>query len=182
MERDARIAVITDISDRKLAEEKILVSEKQLSLIYSNVFDAIYYLSVEADNRFRFISVNQTFLNLTGLAENQIVDKLVDEIIPEPSLTMVTENYKKAIQQKRTIQWEEISAYPTGEKNGLVSITPLFDSNERCINLVGTVHDITERKHAEEELKLHRDHRRTRYSKDRRNWKLKKSTPSQQTG
>jgi PAS domain S-box-containing protein len=158
MEQDARIAVITDISDRKLAEEKIRVSEKQLSLIYSNVFDAIYYLSVEPDNRFRFISVNQTFLILTGLAENQIVNKLVDEIIPEPSLTMVTENYKKAIQEKRTIQWDEISVYPTGEKNGLVSITPLFDSNERCINLVGTVHDITERKYAEEELKLHRDH------------------------
>jgi PAS domain S-box-containing protein len=134
------------------------VSEKQLSLIYSNIFDAIYYLSVEPDNRFRFISVNQTFLILTGLSDNQIVNKLIEEIIPEPSLTMVTENYKKAIREKRTIQWEEISVYPTGEKNGLASITPLFDSNDNCINMVGTFHDITERKHAEEELKLHRNH------------------------
>jgi PAS domain S-box-containing protein len=156
--RNARVAVIIDITDRKKTEEYIKLREQQLSLIYSNVFDAVYFLSVEADKRFRFLSVNNTFLKLTGLRENQIANKYVDAIIPEPSLSMVVENYIKAINEKRTIQWEEISEYPSGKKFGLVSITPLFDSDNNCINLVGTVHDITERKKAEEELKLHRDY------------------------
>ena len=154
----ALVGISSDMTERKKAEEKIMIREKQLSLIYSNVYDAIYYLSVEPDNRFRFLSVNHTFLVLTGLTEDKITNKLVHEIIPEPSLSYVIKNYNKAIQGKKTIQWEEESDYPTGKKYGLVSITPLFDSSEKCINLIGTVHDITDRKHAEEELKLHRDH------------------------
>ncbi len=154
----ALVGISSDMTERKMAEEKINVREQQLSLIYSNVYDAIYFLSVEPDNRFRFLSVNPTFLVLTGLTEDQIVNKLVHEIIPEPSLSFVIENYTKAINAKTSIQWEEETDYPTGRKIGLVSITPLFDSNEKCINLIGTVHDITERKQAEEELKLHRDH------------------------
>lgn len=154
----ALVGISSDMTERKKTEEKIKVSEQQLSLIYSNVYDAIYFLSVEPDNRFRFLSVNHTFLILTGLTEDQIVNKQIHEIIPEPSLSFVISNYKKAINAKTSIQWEEETEYPTGRKIGLVSITPLFDSNEKCINLVGTVHDITERKQVEEELRLHRDH------------------------
>ena len=152
MERKARIAVVTDITERRLAEEEIQASQRQLSLIYSNVFDAIYYLGVEANDSFRFLSVNQTFLNLTGLEDNQITNKLVHDIIPEPSLSIVVENYKKAIEEKRTIQWEENTVYPAGKKIGLVTVTPLFDQNGLCTNLIGTVHDITDRKIAEEEI------------------------------
>lgn len=151
--KEARIAVITDITERKQAEEKILLSERQLSLIFDNVFDAIYLLGVESNEVFRFLSINRTFLTLTGLKEAQVANKLVNEIIPEPSLTMVVSNYKEAIREKKTVQWEETSQYPAGEKTGLVTITPLFDSNENCINLIGTVHDITERKKAEKEIR-----------------------------
>lgn len=144
--------------ERQKTERIIEVREQQLSLIYSNVLDAIYYLAVEPGERFRFLSVNHTFLTLTGHTENQILNKYVDEILQEPSLSGRLEKYRKAIEEKRTVQWEEISFFPSGEKNGMVSITPLFDSNGKCINMVGTVHDITARKRAEEELKLHRDH------------------------
>jgi PAS domain S-box-containing protein len=147
--KESRIAVVTDITERKQAEEKIQLSERQLSLIFDNVFDAIYLLGVESEGVFRFLSINRTFLNLTGLEDTQVANKLVNEIIPEPSLTMVVGNYKKAILEKQTVQWEETSQYPAGEKTGLVTITPLFDSNDNCINLIGTVHDITERKKAE---------------------------------
>lgn len=154
MGQEARIGVVTDITERKLAEQKIKVNEAQLSQIYKNVFDAIYYLGVESNDLFRFLSVNQMFLNLTGLQIDQIEDKPVHEIIPEPSLSMVVGNYKKAIMEKQTIQWEEISIYPAGKKVGLVTITPLFNTDGICTNLIGTVHDITERKKAEEEIQI----------------------------
>jgi PAS domain S-box-containing protein len=158
----SRIAVITDITERKITEEKLRTRESLLSLIYSHVQDAIYLLGVESDNIFRFLSINRSFLDLTGIQEEQIVDRMVNEIIPEPSLSLVIRNYKQAIDEKRTVQWEETSQYPAGIKTGMVTITPLFDSDGNCLNLVGTVHDITERKKAEEEihkLNLHLEER-----------------------
>jgi PAS domain S-box-containing protein len=146
------LSVIVDITEKKLTEELLRNRERILSLIYSHVQDAIYLVEVESDDNFRFLSINQTFLDLTGLKEEQIVTKLVTEIIPEPSLSLVINYYKQAIEEKRTVQWEETSQYPAGIKTGMVTITPLFDSGGNCKNLVGTVHDITERKKAEDEI------------------------------
>ncbi len=141
-----------DITKRKQAEAALLKSERQLSLIYSNVSDILYYLAVEPDDRFRFLGVNPSFSKATGLAESQVVGKLVQETIPEPSLALVLGNYKEAIRDKKTVRWVEVSVYPTGTKHGEVSVTPIFDANGHCTNLVGTVHDITERKQMEEAL------------------------------
>jgi PAS domain S-box-containing protein len=77
----------------------------------------------------------------------------VHEVIPEPSLTLVLRKYNQAILENTTLTWEEITEYPAGIKWGEVRVTPLFDANGRCTNLVGSVHDITERKLAEEKLR-----------------------------
>jgi PAS domain S-box-containing protein len=39
-----------------------------------------------------------------------------------------------------------------------VSVTPLFDEDGQCQHLIGTVHDISEQKRAEEQLRLVADH------------------------
>jgi PAS domain S-box-containing protein len=144
---------IRDITERKRVEEELEAKERQLSLIYRNVSEVLFFLSVEQNNRFRFLSVNQSFLDVTGLTQEQVVGKYVHEVIPEPSLTLVLENYKQAIQDNTTVTWEEITEYPAGIKYGEVSVTPLIDATGRCTNLVGNVHDITERKRIEEQLK-----------------------------
>jgi PAS domain S-box-containing protein len=76
----------------------------------------------------------------------------VNEIIPEPSLTMVLGKYRQAIAENTIVRWEEISDYPTGQLTGVVSIAPVFDDKGTCTHLVGSVQDITERKKAEEQL------------------------------
>lgn len=141
-----------DITERKRTEEEHLAREHDLSFVYDNVLDVIFSIAVEPDGRFRFISVNRSFLSATGLSEAQVTGKLVSEVIPEPSLTLVLEKYRKALRERRTVQWEEVTTYPTGEKTGIVSVTPVFDARGRCTHLVGTVNDITERKKNEEAL------------------------------
>ncbi|EEF59685.1 ATP-binding protein [Pedosphaera parvula] len=137
---------------RQEAADVIQAREHELSLIYNNTSDVIFYIGVEPDQRFRFLSVNPSFLATTGLSENQVTGKLVNEVIPEPSCSMVLGHYKQAIQERKTIRWEETSNYPSGKKVGMVSITPIFNPDGVCINLIGTVHDITERKQIEEKL------------------------------
>jgi PAS domain S-box-containing protein len=132
------------------AQEALQARERQLSLIYSNVSDVLFYVAVEAPGQFRFITVNQAFLNATGLAETQVVGRLVSEVIPEPSRSLVLENYAKASREGKTVRWEEETPYPAGRKIGEVSVTPILDAAGVCTHLIGTVHDITERKLAEE--------------------------------
>lgn len=139
--------------DARASEEALRIQERKLSLIYQNVSEILFSLSVEPNNTFRFISVNQPFLDATGLQEKQVVGKTVNEVIPEPSLTMVIEKYNRAISEKATQRWEEITVYPSGKKYGEVTVAPLFDSSGRCIYLIGNVHDITERKEMERQLK-----------------------------
>jgi PAS domain S-box-containing protein len=148
------IGFSVDITDRKKAEEAQRDRERQLSSVFENVHEVLFYLSVEPDNRYRFLSVNQAFLEATGLLEDQVVGKYVHEVSPEPSLTLVLENYERAVRDNQKVRWEEVTDYPAGRKYGDVAVTPIFDSSGCCTNLLGSVHDVTERKAAEEALKL----------------------------
>ncbi len=140
-------------AEAKRAEEELRERERRLTSIYNTVGDVIFHLAVEADGKYRFVLVNRAFCKVTGLSEDMVVGKLVNEIIPEPSLSMVLGKYKQAIEENAIIRWEEISDYPTGRLIGDVSIAPVVDDTGRCTHLVGSVHNITERKLAEKALR-----------------------------
>src|SRR5215467_5120367 len=129
--------------------EALRESEEEQVSIYHAVRDVIFHLAVEAEGRFRFVSVNAAFLKVTGLSREMVVGKTVNEVIPEPSLTMVLGKYRQAIEENNTVVWEETSDYPTGRLTGEVSIVPVFDGEGTCTHLIGSVHDITERTRAE---------------------------------
>jgi PAS domain S-box-containing protein len=154
--RDGKVAgtisVARDITERKRAEEALRESEQRLASIYNTVGDVIFHLAIEPAGQFRFISVNSAFMKVTGLSPEMVVGRTVNEIIPEPSLTMVLGKYRQAIAENTIVSWEEISDYPTGRLTGVVSIAPVFDDKGTCTHLVGSVQDITERKRMEEDL------------------------------
>ncbi len=145
------LGVMYDITKRKRDEEALRERDKRLTSIYEHVNEIIFYLDVEAKDAYRFQSVNPAFLIATGLNASQVVGKLIQEVIPEPSLSLVMSNYRKAIQNREPVRWEEVTTFPSGTKVGDVSVSPLFDDKGICTNLIGTVYDITERRQAEEE-------------------------------
>ena len=121
-------------------------------IIYSNMQEVVYHLGVEGDGRYRFLQVNPAFERATALPPEQVVGKLVSEVIPEPSYSLVVAHYRAAIRTRSTQRWEEATEYPAGRKVGAVSVTPVFDPAGNCTDLVGTVHDITELKLREQQL------------------------------
>ncbi|HWO12986.1 MAG TPA: PAS domain S-box protein, partial [Polyangiaceae bacterium] len=143
------IVMMENVTARRQLEEAVRASERLRALMYGAVSDVLFYLEVGPNDSFRFLSVNPAFLRATGLEEADVIGRNVAEVIPEPSLSLVRSNYVRAIQEGRTITWDEVTAYPAGEKYGEVSITPIFDALGTCTNLVGMVHDITERRLAE---------------------------------
>ncbi len=142
-----------DITERKKNEKTLEEKDQQLLSIYNTAADIIFVLEVEENERYRFSSVNNSFVTTTGIPSEMVLDKYVHEIVPQPSLNFALAKYKEAIKEKKIIRWEETSQYPTGTLTGEVSVAPVFDSAGNCIRLVGGVHDITERKKTEETLK-----------------------------
>ena len=146
-------ASLLDITKRKLTDEALRESERQISLIYDTVGDIIFNVKVEKEGSYSFTSVNRCFLSTTGLQASQIIGRRVQDIIPEPSLSLALEKYSESIRTKKIVRWEEISEYPTGRLIGEVSIAPVFDDASNCVGLVGSVHDITEHKRIEGALR-----------------------------
>ncbi len=144
---------LDDVTERQRVEDALLETERRLASIYDTVGDVIFLLAVEPDGQYRFVSVNASFGRVTGIPSEQVIGRRVSEIIPEPSLSMVQGKYRQAAEGKAVIHWEETSDYPTGRLIGEVSVAPVFDAAGKCTHLVGSVHDITERKRAEESLR-----------------------------
>lgn len=141
-----------DIAERKAAEQKLQETIRQLRSIYEAVNDVIYLLAVEPDG-FRFQSVNSAFERMTGVPTGAVIGKRVNEVIPEPSLTLVLEKYRQAISEQRYVSWEETTTFPNGELVGSVNVLPIYDESGTCTHLVGTVHEITKRKAMEIQLR-----------------------------
>ncbi|RZA33501.1 MAG: EAL domain-containing protein [Lysobacteraceae bacterium] len=123
-----------------------------IAIICNNIEDVVYQLDVEEPDSFRFAYVNPAFCKATQLQPQQVIGKTVDEVIPEPSLSIVLEHYRAAIRTGQIQRWEEQSDYPAGRKVGRVSITPVCDAHGHCTDLVGTVHDISDVINREDKL------------------------------
>jgi len=146
-------SIVRDITERKITEKVLYENEQRLTSIYNTVGDVIMYLAVEPAGQFRFISVNPAFTKITGLSQEMVVGRTVNEIIHEPSLMIVLEKYQQAIEENAIVRWEETSDYPTMWMTGEVSIAPVVNAKGTCTHLVGSVHDITERKVAEDQIR-----------------------------
>lgn len=127
------------------------LSSEYSKLIFDNLSDNIFYIGVEGE-KFRVLSVNPAFYKSTGLTEKQVIGQFVEDVLPPQSREFVLSNYRKAIREKRPVDWHEISDYPTGRRYGDVKLVPLLDKNENCYALLGTVHDVTAIIEAEQRL------------------------------
>jgi len=142
-----------DITEQKRKEQELQENEQRLASIYNTVEDSIFQIAVEPGGQYRFTSVNAAFSRTTGVSPEHVIGRRVNEIIPEPSLSLVLEKYRQAVEKKVIVRWEETSDYPTGRLTGEVCIAPIVDKAGTCTHLIGSVHDITERKKAEEALR-----------------------------
>ncbi len=128
-------------------------SDALLELIYDSVGDVIYLLSVEPGDVYRFKSINRAFLAATGMKSEHVIGRRIEEVLPESSHGLVLANYRRAIDERRRVDWEEVAVYPAGTKVGEVNVAPIFDTAGRCTHLIGAVHDVSARRQLEEQLR-----------------------------
>ncbi|MFC3560149.1 PAS domain S-box protein [Pedobacter jamesrossensis] len=141
-----------DITLQLQTEKQLLDNERDLEIIYDNLQDAIFVVDVCHDNAFRFRTVNKAFLRITGLSEAEVLNSLIEEVIPETHLNATLSHYKECISTGIPISREEAVLYPTGERTVIITVTPVFDNVGKCEKLIGSIHDITHHRELEKEM------------------------------
>ena len=138
--------LLEDISDRR-------IGELQMQLL-SNVFSHIKEAMIITDSNARIINTNETFTDLTGYTNAEILGK-------RTSILKSGRHTKKFY----TLMWKELleSKKYEGEiwnkkKNGdvyyqSISISAMLNNNGQVTHYIGLLSDITERKEYEEQLK-----------------------------
>ena len=150
-----------DISERKRLEADLRKDEEFLSAIYANTTVGIFVVSVSEAGEFRYEGINPAHEKLLGLSNSQVVGKTPDDLAEyfgEESMNVAKSLYAECVQARQPIESETF--IPTGTAQGwwFSRITPLFDADAGCVvRLIGTGVIITERKQAEEALRLSRD-------------------------
>jgi PAS domain S-box-containing protein len=130
----------------KLAEEALKDSESRLALIFNGVSDLLFLIGVEAGPRFRCLAVNCSYLKWTGWTREEMVGKLVEEILSPEQAQCVIKKYTAAMQSRSPTTYEESADIPAGRLVVETTLTPVFDAQGHCTHLLGASRDITERK------------------------------------
>jgi PAS domain S-box-containing protein len=143
------VAAITDITEKKMAEEELQKSEEKFSKAFRACPEAISIASMEDG---RYIDVNEAFLKKTGFQREEVIghtsaelnvwvdrgdrQRFVEELAKEGSLRSFEVRYR--------IRCGEVRSF-------LVSSEAIRLQGQPCS--LNFIIDITERKQAEEELK-----------------------------
>lgn len=145
-----------EVGERKNIEEKLQAERNLLRTLIDSLPDTIYIMDKEC----RKIVANKADVSYLGLkAEAEIIGKTDLELFPGETGKLFHANNLFVLKSgKPVIDLEENFIGKKGEEHWLLtSQYPLYDSNGQVTGLLGTGHDITKRKKAEEELIRARD-------------------------
>lgn len=146
------VGSMQDITPRKLAELERERSERMLKMVLDNVPVRIFW----KDKASRFLGANGLVLNDAGLARfEQMVGKKTDEIFPGQEA--LYDAYDQEVLSSGVAKINaEVSLATLGElrRTVLLSKVPLLNDQSEIIGVLGMYTDITERKEAEDAMRL----------------------------
>jgi hypothetical protein len=154
------IGVCTDITDRKRAEEALLQSNKQYRLLADNVNDVISVL----DMNLKYIYISPSVKILRGYEPEEVLkQQSIEQTLTPSSRDLAMKTFFEIMELEKSGRREEIPMSQTLQlemkrKDGTtvwteVKFSFIRDENQRSKSILSLTRDITERRHAEHELR-----------------------------
>jgi PAS domain S-box-containing protein len=142
--------IVYDVTERKRADEALRASEARLRIITDSVPGAISY--VDSERRFGF--VNAVFADWYGIPREQIVGRKAREIMKEEDYRLVAPWGGRALQGEDVVFERTMATPGQPRRHLLVRYFPDRDANGVVRGFYSLAIDISDRKQAEERLKL----------------------------
>ncbi|MEA5537722.1 PAS domain S-box protein [Limnoraphis robusta Tam1] len=140
---------VTDISDRKLAEQALRQSEKQLRLLA----DALPVFISYADSEERYQFVNKKYEEQFGLNREEICGKTTREVIGDINYHLIRGSIEQALMGESVsyeVQFQNLA--DLGEHYLSVMLIPNFDESFGVQGYYSLIIDISDRKQIELQL------------------------------
>ncbi len=144
---------LSDITERRRAEEETLKLATEYETVFNGTHDCIFLIRVTGEGEFRFIRNNLAHETATGLTTEMLHDKTPEELLGEEAGSIVSANYQRCLDTNSPIIYEETLNLPAGEKIWETLLTPVIQEG-RVTHIVGSSRDITDQKRIEMELRL----------------------------
>ncbi|GFO57244.1 hypothetical protein GMSM_42510 [Geomonas sp. Red276] len=144
------LLAMEDITERKLAEDRISEVIRQQQAILDNI-PSIAWLT---DREGRYAAVNEPFGRSVGMAPKDLIGKNDYDIYPPELAVKYEQDSREAIANGTRTYFEESIADREGNVQYLEKIeTPIFDDKGAVTGIIGIAHDITSRKNVEVRLR-----------------------------
>src|ERR1700674_5695353 len=144
LDREYNVAVSRDITERKRAEERL----REFERVVENLEEMIFVVNRE----YRYVIVNRAFLSHWGMTKDQVVGRLVAEVLDPEVFKSVDKHKLDECFQGKVVSYEITYRYPEiGERDISVTYLPV-EGSAGIDRVVCVLRDITERKRAEEAL------------------------------
>ena len=137
----------SDITERKIAEKKILETNALLNSVLEGTTDAIFVKDMDG----RYLLVNSGTCNAIGKDAKDILGRSDQELFPVESAIVINEVDQKVISTGKTVLAEEKLETSDGTTSWLVNKSPYFNEKHEVQGLIGISHNVTSIKKVEEE-------------------------------
>jgi PAS domain S-box-containing protein len=143
------IAMVTDITELKKAEQNLKASEERYSILFNNIHDAVFIHDLEG----RVLDVNQTMLDMYGVTREEVMQMSIVEDFSGPGnpLGMIPEIWNSVLEgEYLCFEWNarrplDGSCFPVEVCLRRIS----FGGGDL---ILANVHDMTERRRMQDEM------------------------------
>ena len=139
-----------DITESKQAREALVRLSREYETILNTTHSTIFLISVDEPDRLVFERLNPREEELTGLTTEAVRGKTPVEALGEEVGLKVEKNYRRCLERKQIISYEETLPLPGGERTWLTQLSPVLEGG-RVVKIVGSGLEISERVKAEQE-------------------------------
>jgi PAS domain S-box-containing protein len=147
-EDGSTVAVYTDITELKRAEQAVVESEQFLATLVDHIPASVFFRDLDG----RYIRVNRKYEEVYQITNESVRGKTLHEFFPRDQADDFTAYDREAIEQRRLLKREETYVLQGVEHIFDASKFPILDASGEVIAVGGVDYDITELKDAEEAI------------------------------